>query len=164
MYTTVGKIVNTHGIKGAIKVYPYTDDNSRFKLLKEVYCGEGKTIFHVNEVNFHKNMVILAFDEFDNINQVIKLKGELLYIKDEDRMPLKENRYYISDLIGLEVRNISGQTLGSLVDVYEGYANDVYYINTEKGMGAIPAVKEFIKKISIEEGYMIVDPIEGMMP
>lgn len=164
MYTCIGKIINTHGIKGAVKVYPYTDDIHRFEQLDMVYVGEEKELLHARHAGYLKSMVLLEFEEFDNINQVLYLKDQMLFIKDEDRLTLEDGRHYISDLIGLAVKDESGTVLGKLIEVYEGTANDVYYVETSRGVGGIPAVREFILEINIKEKFMVIRPIEGMLP
>ena len=162
MYTIIGVITNTHGIRGQVKVFPYTDDNNRYKLLNKVYIGDEKLEVHVNEVSFFKNLIIVGFKEFNNINQIIKFKDMGIYILDDDRMPLDDNRYYISDLVGLSVLDNKGNKLGVLTEVLQGGANDVYVVKGEKASGMVPAVKEFIIEVNIPKGYVEIKPIEGM--
>lgn len=162
MYTIIGVITSTHGIRGHLKVYPYTDDVNRFKLLDKVYLGDEKIELHVKEVSFFKNLVIIGFNEFNNINEVLKFKDFGIYILDEDRMPLDKDRYYISDLVGCTVLDLEGKELGIISEVIQGAANDVYVIKSKGSSGMIPAVKEFIKEVNIEERFIKVDVIEGM--
>lgn len=162
MYTIVGVITSTHGIRGQVKVFPYTDDNQRFKLLDKVFLGEDKIEVHVNEVSFFKNMIIVGFKEFNNINQILKFKDMGMYILDEDRMPLEENRYYISDLIGCKIIDKDDKELGVITDVIQGAANDVYVVKGINSNGMIPAVREFILEVNISERFVRINTIEGM--
>ncbi|MFY9214794.1 MAG: ribosome maturation factor RimM [Tissierellaceae bacterium] len=164
-FTIIGKITNTHGIKGEVRVYPLTDNIERFSDLDKVYIGEAKRQASVKTVKYHKGLAILGFEEFDNINQVLDFKDQYLYIDDEDRIVLPEDRYFIFDLIGCEVFDMANKSIGHIVDVILNMGNDVYVIKNHKGDKEylIPAVKEFIKTIDIDKKKIVIDPIEGMI-
>ncbi|MFY9285444.1 MAG: ribosome maturation factor RimM [Tissierellaceae bacterium] len=164
-FTIIGKITNTHGIKGEVRVYPLTDNIERFSDLDKVYIGEAKRQASVKTVKYHKGLAILGFEEFDNINQVLDFKDQYLYIDDEDRIVLPEDRYFIFDLIGCEVFDMANKSFGHIVDVILNMGNDVYVIKNHKGDKEylIPAVKEFIKTIDIDKKKIVIDPIEGMI-
>lgn len=164
-FTIIGKITNTHGIKGEVRVYPLTDNIERFSDLDKVYIGEAKRQASVKTVKYHKGLAILGFEEFDNINQVLDFKDQYLYIDDEDRIVLPEDRYFIFDLIGCEVFDMANKSIGHIVDVILNMGNDVYVIKNHKGDKEylIPAVKEFIKTIDIDKKKIIINPIEGMI-
>lgn len=164
-FTIIGKITNTHGIKGEVRVYPLTDNIERFSDLDKVYIGEAKRQASVKTVKYHKGLAILGFEEFDNINQVLDFKDQYLYIDDEDRIVLPEDRYFIFDLIGCEVFDMGNKSIGHIVDVILNMGNDVYVIKNHKGDKEylIPAVKEFIKTIDIDKKKIVIDPIEGMI-
>lgn len=164
-FTIIGKITNTHGIKGEVRVYPLTDNIERFSDLDKVYIGEAKRQASVKTVKYHKGLAILGFEEFDNINQVLDFKDQYLYIDDEDRIVLPEDRYFIFDLIGCEVFDMANKSIGHIVDVILNMGNDVYVIKNHKGDKEylIPAVKDFIKTIDIDKKKIVIDPIEGMI-
>ena len=164
-FTIIGKITNTHGIKGEVRVYPLTDNIERFSDLDKVYIGEAKRQASVKTVKYHKGLAILGLEEFDNINQVLDFKDQYLYIDDEDRIVLPEDRYFIFDLIGCEVFDMANKSIGHIVDVILNMGNDVYVIKNHKGDKEylIPAVKEFIKTIDIDKKKIVIDPIEGMI-
>lgn len=164
-FTIIGKITNTHGIKGEVRIYPLTDNIERFSDLDKVYIGEAKRQASVKTVKYHKGLAILGFEEFDNINQVLDFKDQYLYIDDEDRIVLPEDRYFIFDLIGCEVFDMANKSIGHIVDVILNMGNDVYVIKNHKGDKEylIPAVKEFIKTIDIDKKKIVIDPIEGMI-
>lgn len=164
-FTSIGKIINTHGIKGEVKIYPLTDDVNRFKELKTAFIGPNKDKVTIKTVKFQKNLVILKFDEFNDINEVLKYKDTSICVDEENLVELPEDHYFIFDLIGLKVYDMASTFIGELKDVIEGRSNDVYIIRNEEldKEYLIPAVGAFIKEIDIEENKMIIDPIEGMI-
>ena len=129
----VGVITSTHGIRGEVKVFPTTDDVSRFKKLKNVILDNGKEHrdLEIESVKFFKNMVILKFKGIDNINDVEKYKKAPLFVTRENAVPLEEDEYFIADLIGLKVVSDEGEDLGIIDDVLQTGANDVYIIKKD---------------------------------
>lgn len=164
-HTIIGKIINTHGIKGEVKIYPLTDHIERFDDLKIAYIGESNIKVNIQNVRYHKGMVMLKFKEFNDINEVLRFKEQFLYVDDKDRIILPEDHFFIYDLVGCSVEDISGNIVGKLSDVIQGSSNDVYVIKDDEKQKEylIPAVKQFIKKIDIESKLIIIDPIEGMI-
>lgn len=162
----VGVITSTHGIAGEVKVYPTTDDMNRFKKLKKVFvdCGREQLELNISSVKFFKNMVILKFKEFHNINEVEKLIKKDLLITREQAVPLSEDENFICDLIGLTTIAEDGQELGTLSDVIQTGANDVYVISLKDGREVlIPAIKQCILKVDLESGTMTVHLLEGLL-
>ena len=165
-FLRVGVISSTHGVKGEVKVFPTTDDPARFKALKTVLLDTGKEhkALEITGVKFFKNKVILKFKGFDNISDIEKYKGMDLLIPREDAVPLEENENFIADLIDMTVVTDRGETLGTLVDVLETGANDVYVIETEgKKEILLPAIKECILDVNVEEKHMLVHVLEGLL-
>lgn len=164
-YTKVGKIINTHGIKGEVKILPMTDDKNRFSLLEKIYFGKDKVKLELEKARPHKSFVILKFKEHDNINDVIFLKEENIYVDEEDEIKLPENSYFIDDLIDCKVFDVSKREIGTVKDIIYTNRDDVYLIESsfEDKEYMIPARKEFIKEIDIENKKIIIDPIEGMI-
>lgn len=162
----VGVITATHGIHGEVKVFPTTDDPNRFKKLKKVLLDTGiqKLELEVAGVKFFKKFVILKFKEFDDINQVEKYRKCPLLVTRENAVRLKKNEYFIADLIGLKVYTEDGTFLGNLEDVMQTGANDVYQIVTEEGKEIlIPAIRQCIRNVDIENGNMTVHLLEGLV-
>ena len=122
-YLRVGVIANTHGVRGEVKVYPTTEDIKRFDYLKEAVIDTGKEKINVNVtgVKYFKNMVILKFEQYDNMDQVIPLKGMDLLVTRENAIPLAEGEHYIVDMIGCKIITDEGVTLGELTDVMQMY-------------------------------------------
>ncbi len=161
----VGIITATHGLRGEVKVFPTTDDPARFKKLKQVILdtGKEKIQLEISEVRFFKNMVLLRFKGMDDINDVQKYRQKALYVRREDAVELAENEYFIADLIGLSVWTDEGGELGTLVNVLSTGANDVYVVRTGSGEELLlPAIRECIKEIKIEEGRMLVHLMPGL--
>ncbi len=162
----VGVITSTHGIAGEVKVYPTTDDVNRFKKLKKCILKTERETHEldINGVKFFKNMVILKFKQFNNINQVEKFRNGELYVTRENAIPLEEGEYYICDLIGLNVVDEEGNNIGVISDVLQTAANDVYEVETSNGKKhLIPAIKQCILKVDLENKVMNVHILEGLL-
>jgi len=162
-YIRIGKIVNTHGIRGDIKVLPLTDDPSRFEELKVIYIDNENTEVEIQKVWYSKGFVMLKLKEFNNINDVIKFKNSYILIDEKNAVKLPNDTFFISQVIGLSVFCTDGNKLGEVIDVLQPGGNDVYVIKGDNKEYLIPAVKEFIKSVEIENKKMIIDPIEGMI-
>ncbi|MEG0565031.1 MAG: ribosome maturation factor RimM, partial [Hungatella sp.] len=131
----VGVISSTHGVRGEVKVFPTTDDVTRFKQLKEVILDTGKEdkILEIEQVKFFKNMAILKFKGIDNINDVEIYKGKDLLIPRTQAVKLEPDENFITDLIGLSVITDQEEAFGTVVDVLQAKANDVYVVATPEG-------------------------------
>lgn len=161
----VGQIVNTFGIKGELKVTPFTDDINRFDNLKKVYVKTRKEdkLYKVEGVRYHKNMVLLKLEGIENPEQAELLKNAYLEIDREDAIPLKEGQYFIVDLIGLDVYTDEGNLLGKVDDIYNTGANDIYVVKDELGKQILlPGIKEVIKEVKLDD-RIIVHLIPGLI-
>ena len=162
----VGVISSTHGIRGEVKVYPTTDDPERFLDLEKVIMDTGKETIplEIEQVKFFKNMVILKFKGYDNINDIEKYKGKELYITRDQAVELEEDEYFIGDLIGLSVTTEDGTVLGRLEEVMPTGANDVYIVRRKEGKDLLlPAIKECVLDVDLEAGIMKVHLMDGLM-
>ncbi|OOB78252.1 MAG: 16S rRNA processing protein RimM [Epulopiscium sp. Nuni2H_MBin003] len=162
---TIGKIINTHGIKGELRVLPTTEDNNRFKKLDEIYIQTKELQkYTIESVRLHKNFVLLKLEGVDDINDAEQLKNYNIKIYRKDSLPLEQNEYYISDLYGLTVKTQEGRVLGILDDILFSSANDVYVVKSEDTPKQllIPAIKQCIIEVNIEQKYMIVNLLEGL--
>ena len=162
----VGQIVNTFGIKGFVKVYPYTDDITRFDDLKKVYIKnkhQNKEL-EIQEVKYHKNMVLIKFKGIDNPEDAETLRNMYIFIDREDSKPLDEDTYFIVDLLGLEVYTDDGKLLGKLDDIFNTGSNDIYVVKDELGKQILlPAIKDVIKEINMENKKIIVHLLNGLV-
>ena len=162
----VGVITTTHGIRGEVKVYPTTDDVHRFEELESVLLDTGKEYreLKIKSVKYFKQYAILKFKGIDNIKKKKKYKGKSLFVTRENAQPLGEDEYYIADLIGMEVYLEDGSHFGTLKDVMETGANDVYIIKTEEGKEVlIPAIYECILDVDVEAGKMEIHLLDGLV-
>lgn len=165
-YFEIGQIVNTNGLKGVIKVKPFTDDIKRFEVLKNIYIVKKHEMleFDVEYVRYVKNMVLLKLKGIDTIEEAEKYRN--CYIKidraNEDNLP--ENTYYIVDLLECEVFSLEGKRLGKVEDVFPTGSNDVYVVKNEDGMQILlPAISSVIKNVDIKNKKIIVELIEGLV-
>ncbi len=162
-YLQVGVITSPHGLAGEVKVYPCTEDPLRFKKLKNVLLGEEKKELEISQVKFFKNMVILRFKDHPRIESIMGYKGKALFIPRKQALPLEENQYYIPDLLGMEVYQEDGTFLGTLTEVLQTGANDVYAVQDSKGGELlIPAIRPCILEVDTEKNRMLVHLLEGL--
>ena len=162
----VGVITSTHGIAGEVKVYPTTDDPARFKKLKKcILKNNSETVeLDIASAKFFKNMVILKFKQFDNINEVEKYKNAELYVTRENAIKLEKDEYFICDLIGLRVIDEENNEIGVISDVLQTAANDVYEVENPSGKKYLfPAIKQCILSVDLAKGVMNVHVLEGLL-
>lgn len=162
----IGQIVNTFGIKGMIKVKPFTDDIKRFDDLEKVYVEKNNTKveYEIEEVKYHKDMVLIKFKSVDTVEQAEKLRNSYLKVSRDSVEDLEEDRYYIVDLIGIEVYTDENILLGKLEDIFNTGSNDIYVVKNELGKQILlPAISDVIKQIDMENKKMIVHIIKGLM-
>ena len=165
-FLRVGVISSTHGIRGEVKVYPTTDDPERFLDLDEVILDTGREhkILEIEGVKFFKNQVILKFKGYDNINDIEKYLKKDLLVDREHAVELGENENFIADLIDMEVVTDEGKVLGTLTDVIEIGANDVYAVKTPEGKEILlPAIRDCILDVNVDEKRMTVHVMEGLL-
>ena len=162
----VGVITSTHGVRGEVKVFPTTDDAARFKQLKHVLLDTGREMkpLEIQGVKFFKQFVILKFKGIDNINDIERYKRCPLLVERKDAVELKEDEYFIADMIGIQVETEDGEVFGTLKDVMETGANDVYVIDTEEhGEVLVPAIKECILDVDVENRKMAIHLMDGLI-
>lgn len=162
----VGVITSTHGVRGEVKVFPTTDDAGRFKKLKEVLLDTEKELkpMKIEQVKFFKNMVILKFQGFDNINDIEIYKGKDLLVTRDNAVKLGPDENFIVDLIGLTAVTDEGEELGTLTDVIQTGANDVYEVTMDQGKTLLlPAIKQCILNVDLEAGRVLVHMMDGLM-
>lgn len=153
-----GIIVNTHGVKGEVKIQPWAD-SAEFLLGFESFYIDGKPFRRIS-ARVHKQCLIIVLEGVEDIGAAMRLKGKTVYI-DRDDAKLPEGGFFIQDIIGAEVRDEKGLMLGKLIDVLEMPAGNVYVVQGEKEV-LIPAVPEFILSTNVSEGIITVRLIEGM--
>ena len=162
----IGVITDTHGLKGEVKVFPLTDDVRRFDVLKDtvLITPGGERIDLVAErARYFKNLVILKFKDYDDINDIEKFKKSELYVTRENAIPLEEGEYYLKDLYGLQVHTDEGEDLGVIDDIIETGANDVYVVKGNGREILIPNIRQCVLNVDLEAGLMEVHLLDGLM-
>lgn len=162
----IGQIVNTFGIKGMVKVKPFTDDIKRFDELKTVYVekNSNQTEYEIEEVKYHKGMVLIKFKGIDKVEQAEMLRNTYLTVSRDSVEELEEGRYYIVDLLGLEVYTDEQILLGTLEDIFNTGSNDIYVVKDKQGKQILlPAIQDVVKQIDIENKKIIVHLLPGLI-
>jgi len=156
-YLEAGQIVNTHGVRGEVKILPWCDGPEFLKAFHTFYIEESP--YAVESSRVHKTMLLCKLKGIDDVSAAQTMKNKVVKI-DRDEAPVARDRVFIADLIGLPVF-AEGREIGRLKDVYTGPANDVYIVRGEEEY-MIPAVGEFLKEVNVDEGYIHVKLLEGM--
>ncbi len=168
---SVGKIIGFHGVKGEVKVLPLTDNPNRFNELGRIFicCDEGANdqnnsfVAHVERSFWHKNNIVVKFQEFNDRNEVEPFKSLYIKIPREERPKLPEGKYYHDDIVGLLVYDQEGTYLGEVKEIKETPSNDVYVISTREREFLIPAIKQVVKEISLDKGIMKIELMGGLI-
>ncbi|MDO5557661.1 MAG: ribosome maturation factor RimM [Clostridia bacterium] len=165
-YFEVGQVVNTFGIKGEVKVKPFTDEPTRFDEFRKVFVEQGANLneFEIENVKYHKNVVLVKFKGIEDINKAETLRGAFIKIHRKDAKKLDKDTYFIADLLGLEVYTDENLLLGRVDDIYETRSNDVYVIKDKLGKQVLlPGTKEVIKQVDFKNEKIIVHIIKGLI-
>lgn len=183
-YFKVGIITATHGLGGEVKVYPTTDDVRRFGRLKEVIYLKGSSavlsgqradiperspdascpVLKIESVKYLKQLAVLKFQGIDSLEDAQKYCKGLLFVTRDKAVRLKKDEYFVADLIGLAVRDEDGTEIGSLKDVLETGANDVYVISLKDGREfLLPAIKQCVLEVDVEAGFIRIHILEGLL-
>ena len=161
----IGKIVNTHGLRGEVKVVPWTDSPDDFYDVSYAYIknkNEYKKLT-IDGVKFQKNNVIVKFKEYNDINEILPFKNAVLYADRNDLGELPEGVYYIVDLIGLKVYTEDDEYIGEIADVFNAGASDIYDVKRDgKKNLLLPVIDEVVKSVDIENGRVTVNVMEGL--
>lgn len=165
-YIEIGQIVNTNGLKGVVKVNPFTDDISKFEDLKYVYIqlkNELKKV-KIEQVRYNKNQVLLKLEGIDSIEEAEKYRNFYLKTEKESQEDLGKDTYYIVDLIGLDVYSDKNEYLGKIEDVFPTGSNDVYVVKDNLGKQIlIPAIADVVKEVDLKNKKMTINLIPGLI-
>jgi len=165
-FLEIGQIVNTFGIKGMVKVKPFTDDITRFDDLEKVYVesNKNKKEYEIEEVKYHKDMVLIKFRGVDKVEEAELLRNSYLKVNRNDEPNLEDGTYYIVDLLGLDVYSDEGNLLGKVDDIFNNGSCDIYAIKDELGKQLLlPAISDVIKEINLEEKRIVVHILKGLI-
>lgn len=157
----VGKIVNTFGIKGEVKVALYTENINNFKKGNKIYVNNKE--MQIEKSRLQKNMLILKLKGVDNMTDAEDLRDSIITVE-RNKKELPSGTYYIADLIGLDVYTDEGNLLGKIIDIYNTGANDIYTVKTLEGKEVLlPAIKDVIKQVDIQNEQVIVHILKGLI-
>lgn len=166
----VGKIVNTHGIKGEVRVISSTDfPDERFALGNHLYIYEKDEKEPVEVIvashRIHKNFNLLTFKGYENVNDVVKFKGSILKVPENQQGDLNENEFYYHEIIGCSVKTTEGQLIGKVKEIIATGANDVWVIQRQGEKDVlIPYIEQVVQEINIDQKEIIIELMEGLLP
>lgn len=164
----VGKIVNTHGIKGEVKVIKITDFEERFEPGSQVYwvSQDNREVIPLTIDGYrkHKNFHLLHFEGHPSINDVERYKGGMLKITEDQLTPLEEGEFYYHEIIGLTVVTLSGDEVGRIKEILSPGANDVWVVQRKgKKDVLIPYIDDVVNEVDVKEGKVVIEPMEGLL-
>ncbi|WP_099158072.1 ribosome maturation factor RimM [Virgibacillus ndiopensis] len=163
----VGKIVNTHGIRGEVKVHRISDFDERFAIGETLYLvkdNEKPLQLEIKSHRIHKGFDLISFEGLDNINDVEHFKGSELKISEEQLTDLDEDEYYYHEIIGCDVFTTNEEKLGTIKEILSPGANDVWVVKQIKGKDLlVPYIEEIVKEIDVDSQRVVIDPMEGLL-
>ncbi|RCW70739.1 ribosome maturation factor RimM [Saliterribacillus persicus] len=166
-YLNVGKIVNTHGIKGEVKIVRITDFDERFELNQQLFIeDEAKKMIpvEIDGHRTHKQFELLHFKGYDNINDVEKFKGALLKVDKKQLEPLENGEFYYHEIIDCDVYTLEGEFLGKVTEILAPGANDVWVVKRQgKKDVLIPYIPQIVKDVKIAEKKITIEVMEGLL-
>ena len=161
-FLEIGKFVGTHGVRGMVRIQPWSDDGEFLTQFKKFYLENGKTKIEMSKITPHGNVVIAQVKGIDSIEEAEKLRNQVLYIKRDDAH-LPEGRYFVSEIIGSSVYDAdTNALLGTLSDVSPTGANDVWHIKSGDKEYLLPAIPDVIVDVDINNDKVIVRPLKGI--
>ncbi|NDL68178.1 ribosome maturation factor RimM [Anaerotalea alkaliphila] len=162
----IGRVANTHGIKGGMKIFPTTEDPRRFEQLKSVWLEkpDGTTVkMDITQIKYFKNFVLLQFAQVQTMTEAEGYKQSIVKIPRSQALPLEEDEYYLGDLLGMEVWLEDGSRLGTLSDVIFTGSNDVYVVKREEGKDLLlPAIKSCVLSVDMKDRRILVRVPAGL--
>ena len=160
-YLEAGKIVTTHGIRGEVKIMPYTDTPELLCEFDRLFMGKDKAEIYIDRARVAKNMVIAKIEGIDTVEAAEKYRNKVLFMHRDD-LELDEYTYFIQDLIDMEVKDAdSGFVYGKITDVLQNGANDVYVIKGDREY-LVPAIPDVVISTDIDSNIMLIRPLEGL--
>ena len=161
-FLEIGKIVGTHGVRGMIRIQPWSDNGEFLTKFKKFYLNNGQTKIDINKIAPHGNVVIAAVKGVDTIEDAERLRNQIIYIKRDDAK-LPEGRYFVSEIIGAQVFDAdTGKALGVLTDVSQTGANDVWHITLNEQEYLVPAIPDVIVSVDVNNDKIVIRPLKGI--
>jgi len=164
-FLVIGEITKPHGVRGEVRVLPHTDLPERFTWLETVYLGEhNPQPVAVEGARLHKGMVLLKLSGYDYRDQAETLRGQWLQIPESEAIPLEEGEFYLYQLEGLQVLTDDGRYLGTVAQIIETGANNVFVVRDGSQEYLIPQITDVVREINFDEGRIIIQPLPGLLP
>jgi len=163
-YLECGKIVTTHGVAGEVRLQPWCDEAEELSGIKKLYLdAEGKQPIRIVRARPHKNMVILKIKDVDTVEQAVLYRNRVLYV-DRNSLNLEEGEYFVQDLLGMKVYDVdNGKFYGTLTDVLETGANNVYELTCDDGSKKlVPAIPQVVIERDVDAETMKIRPLKGL--
>lgn len=162
-YIETGKIVGTHGVRGEIRVQPWTDTPKVFTAFKKLYLDEkGVHCLNIKASRVHGNVCLVKADGVETVSKAEALRGKVLYINRCD-ITLEDGQYLIDDIIGCTVIDADKDTVyGTVSEVSQTGANDVWHVKKDGREYLMPNIPQFVKSVDIEKATVYVTPIKGV--
>lgn len=161
-YLEAGKIVTTHGIKGEVKIMPYCDSAELLAEFDRLFLGKNHDEIIVERARVQKNMVIAKLEGFNTPEEAEKLRNKILFMHRDD-LELDDDTYFIQDLIGMEVKDAYSDALyGTIADVMQTGANDVYVVRGEEREYLVPAIADVVISTDLDSNIMTIRPLDGL--
>ncbi|MBI4213734.1 MAG: 16S rRNA processing protein RimM [Chloroflexi bacterium] len=162
-YLAIARVGSAHGVSGEVSCQLLTDFPERFSRTKRVFLGEEHQPIEIQHSRLNGNRLLLRFSGVENRTEAIRLVGRTVYIPESEAVRLPAGSYFWHQVIGMAVRTADGQDLGNVVNILETGSNDVYVVQGDRGEVLIPATKEVVKSIEVDDGIMTVELIEGLL-
>ena len=157
----LGKITAPVGVRGEVRVFPYTDEQTRFSAIKELWVEDTPAV--LEKARYQKNMVIIKLDIAPDRNAAETLRDKTLYLDRDKLWDVPDDTYFVQDLLGCECVDETGNALGKLVDVIQNPAQDIYIVESDNNVQhMVPAVKDFIKKVDTDNKLIVIHVIDGL--
>ncbi len=159
-YVAVGYIRGPHGLEGELRVESLSDNPERFQVGAVLRAGDGSLT--IRSLRPHRGALLVCFEGIDTRERAHEVRGLLLEIPETDLVPLASNQYYRHQLIGLTVRDSTGNELGTLEEVLDTGANDVYVVSDGDSELLIPAIETVVRDVDVSTGIIVVEPLQGL--
>lgn len=161
-YLEAGKIVNTHGINGEVKIQPWCDDMKAYCKFEGFFLDEGKNFIKTDKIRLANTLLIVKFEGIDDVNSAARLRNKVVFL-DREWMHLPKGTYFEQDLLGLSVVDMdNGTVYGTLNEVSRTGANDIYRVDLNDKQVWIPAINDVVKNVDIENGKLLISPLKGL--
>ncbi len=165
-FVIIGQVVKPHGIRGAVKVQPITDDPQRYSSLERVFLGTEDhpgQAFIIKNVQFQSRFIILTLQGIDTRNDAEMWRRRYVQIPKEETLPLPEGAQYFFQLVGLKVVTNKGGFIGTVEDVVAYPANNVFVVAAKEREILIPDIPDVIEKVDLDEGEIVINPMPGLL-